>query len=352
MSVEICNFGKLENGNTAKLFTLTNSNNITAKLTNYGAILVSLFVPDKNGNLSDVVLGFDSLEKYINDNNGSFGATVGRNSNRIGNACFTLNGITYTLDKNERNKNNLHSGFNQYKNRLWDYRINEDNNSISFNLLSPDGDQGFPGNFNVSVTYTLTNDNELKIEYLGNCDKDTIANMTNHSYFNLSGHNGKTAIDEELYISADKFLEVDNESIPTGNMLNVENTPMDFRIPKKISLEIESNFEQLNLTSGYDHSFVLNKPKGVLEKIATLSDKESGRIMDVYTDCVAVQFYAGNFIEECKAVGKENCIYKNRSGICLETGFLPNSINQENFDSPVLKAGEKYKSTTIYKFSF
>lgn len=352
MSIEINDFGKLENGNIAKIITLKNSNNITAKLTNYGAILVSLFVPDKNGEISDVVLGFDSIEKYENGNIPCFGATVGRNSNRIGNASFSLNGEIYHIDKNERNKNNLHSGFNQYKNRLWNYNINEENNSVIFSMLSPDGDQGFPGNFNVSVTYTLTNDNELKIEYKGISDKDTIANMTNHSYFNLAGHNGKTAIDEDLYINADKFLEVDEESIPTGNMVDVTNTPMDFRIPKKISLEIEDDFSQLKLTSGYDHSYVLNKPKGSLEKIATLSDNVSGRKMDVYTDCVAVQFYAGNFIESCKTIGKENCTYKNRSGVCLETGFLPDSINKDNFDSPILKAGDEYHSITIYKFSF
>ena len=352
MAIEISDFGKLENGNIAKVFTLKNSNNITAKLTNFGALLISLFVPDKNGNLADVVLGFDSLDKYVNDNIACFGATVGRNSNRIGTASFTLNGTVYNLDKNEGNKNNLHSGFNQYKTRLWDYNTNDENNSVIFSLISADGDQGFPGNFNVSVTYTLTDDNELKIDYEGISDKDTIANMTNHSYFNLAGHNGKTAIDEELYINADKFLEVDNESIPTGRMIDVENTPMDFRIPKKISLEIEDDFNQLKLTRGYDHSYVLNKPKGAIEKIATLSDLESGRSMDVYTDCVAVQFYAGNFIEDVKVIGKENCMYKNRSGVCLETGFLPDSINKANFDSPVLKAGEKYKSTTIYKFSF
>ena len=192
MSIKISDFGKLESGENAKIFTLTNSNNITAKLTNYGAILVSLFVPDKHDNLADVVLGFDSLEKYETENIPCFGATVGRNSNRIGTASFTLNGIKYNLDKNEGNKNNLHSGFHQYKNRLWDYTLNEGTNSVIFSMLSPDGDQGFPGNFKVSVTYTLTDNNELKIEYKGKSDKDTIANMTNHSYFNLAGHNGKT----------------------------------------------------------------------------------------------------------------------------------------------------------------
>ena len=190
--IGISNFGKLDNADV-KLFTLTNSNNLTAKLTNFGAVLVSLFVPDKNGNLADVVLGFDTLEKYFTNDICYFGSTIGRNSNRIKNSSFTLNGLTYNLDKNERNKNNLHSGFNCYNKRLWDYSINETNNSISFNLNSPDGDQGFPGKFNITVIYTLTDNNELKIEYNGTSNEDTIANMTNHSYFNLCGHTSRNS---------------------------------------------------------------------------------------------------------------------------------------------------------------
>lgn len=189
MSIVYSNFGNCKNGDFAKLFTLTNSNGMIAKLTNYGAILVSLFVPDKAGKVDDVVLGFDSLEKYFTNDICYFGSTVGRNSNRVKNASFVLNGITYNLDKNEREKNNLHSGFNPYNKRLWDYSVNENSNSVSFNLISPDGDQGFPGEFNITVTYALTDDNELKVEYNGTSNKDTIANMTNHSYFNLSGHN-------------------------------------------------------------------------------------------------------------------------------------------------------------------
>lgn len=352
MAIEISDFGKCADGKIAKLFTLTNSNNMKAILTNYGAILVSLFVPDKNGNLSDVVLGFDTLEKYSTNDICYFGSTVGRNSNRVKDAKFTLNGITYNLDKNERNKNNLHSGFHPYNERLWDYNVNENSNSVCFSLISPDGDQGFPGEFNVNVTYTLTNDNEIKIEYAGNSNKDTVANMTNHSYFNLSGHNSGTAMEQELYINSNKFIEVDNESIPTGNFINVENTPLDFRTSKKLSKDINADYEQLKFTGGFDHSFVINKTSQGIEKVATLSDSSSGRTMDVYTDTVAIQFYAGNFIENNKVIGKDNCMYKNRSGICLETGFLPNSINQSNFKSPVLKAGQEYKTTTIYKFSF
>ena len=350
MGIEMSSFGIDLDGNTVRLFTISNSNGLTAKITNFGAVLVSLLVPDKNGKIDDVVLGFDTLEKYFNNDVCYFGSTIGRNSNRIKNANFVLNGVTYNLDKNERGKNDLHSGFRPYNNRLWDYSINEENNSVSFTLLSPDMDQGFPGEFNISVTYSLDNDNNLKIEYTGVSSKDTIANMTNHSYFNLSGHNSGTAINQELYINADKYVEVDDELIPTGLLKDVENTPMDFRKPTKIGLRINDNFKQFEYTGGYDHSFVVNKSNPGIEKIAVLSDKQSGRTMEVYTDSVGVQFYSGNFIENNKILGKENCSYKNRCGICLETGFLPDSMNQPSFGSPVLKAGNTYNTTTIYKF--
>ena len=306
MGIEMSSFGRDLDGNTVRLFTISNSNGLTAKITNFGAVLVSLLVPDKNGKIDDVVLGFDTLEKYFNNDVCYFGSTVGRNSNRIKNANFVLNGVTYNLDKNERGKNDLHSGFRPYNNRLWDYSINEENNSVSFTLLSPDMDQGFPGEFNISVTYSLDNDNNLKIEYTGVSSKDTIANMTNHSYFNLSGHNSGTAINQELYINADKYVEVDDELIPTGLLKDVENTPMDFRKPTKIGLRINDNFKQFEYTGGYDHSFVVNKSNPGIEKIAVLSDKQSGRTMEVYTDSVGVQFYSGNFIENNKILGKEN----------------------------------------------
>lgn len=350
MSIKMSDFGKDLNGNTVRLFTISNSNGIVAKVTNFGAILVSLFVPNKDGKLNDVVLGFDTLEKYFYNDICYFGSTVGRNSNRLKNATFTLNGISYKLDKNEREKNNLHSGFKPYNTRLWDYCINDESNSVSFSLTSPDMDQGFPGKFEIIVTYSLDNDNNLKINYNGKSNKDTIANMTNHSYFNLSGNTSGTAMNHKLYIKADKYVEVDNELIPTGELKDVSNTPMDFRKPTKIGLRIDDSFNQFEYTGGYDHSFVINKATDGIEKIAVLSDNESGRTMEVYTDSIGVQFYAGNFIENNKILGKGNCIYKNRSGICLETGYLPDAINQKNFTSPILKAGDTYNTTTIYKF--
>lgn len=348
MSVKISNFGEqLEN---IKLFTLSNSNGLVAKVSNFGAILVSLFVPDKNGNLEDIVLGFDSVEKYSENDICYFGSTIGRNCNRIKNACFELNGTTYYLDKNERGKNNLHSGFNPYNKRIWDYYVNEQENSVTFELISPDGDQGFPGEFNIKVTYSLTENNELKINYNGISNKDTVVNMTNHSYFNLSGHNKGSCLEHKLYINSNKFVSVDEELIPTGELVEVADTPMDFRVPKKIGKDINNNFEQLKFTGGYDHCFVINKTNNSIEKIAILLDECSGRTMEVYTDCIGVQFYAGNFIENNTIIGKENCLYKNRSGICLETGFFPDSINQKSFFSPMLKANTLYNTTTIYKF--
>ena len=347
--IEVSDFGKFEEKDV-KLFSITNSNNLTAKLINFGAILVSLFVPDKYGESADVVLGFDKLENYFTNEICYFGSTIGRNSNRVGNSSFVLNDNTYILDKNEREKNNLHSGFNPYNKRLWNYTVNESSNSVSFSLISPDGDQGFPGKFDITVTYTLTDNNELKINYNGKSTKDTIANMTNHSYFNLNGNTSGTAMNHKLYINADRFVEVDDELIPTGNLVNVENTPMDFRKFKQIGRDISSDFEQLYFTGGYDHSFVINKTTDGIEKIAILQNDDLSRIMEVYTDAIGVQFYAGNFIENNKTGGKDNYMYKNRSGICLETGFLPDSMNNPNFPSPILRANEIYNTTTIYKF--
>ena len=347
MKILVNDFGKKDE-NVAKLFTLSNSNRMSVKITNYGALVVSIFVPDKNKKIRDVVLGFDNFDDYL-VNHCYFGATIGRSGNRTHNASFYINGIEYQLDKNEGN-NNLHSGFNGYNKRFWDYEINEENNSVKFNLFSPDGDQGFPGNFNVSVTYTLTDKNELKINYTGFSDKDTIANLTNHSYFNLDGDSFGTALKHSLWLNSTNFVVVDNESIPTGELMNVKNTPMDFTHSKVIGNEIEADFEQLKLTRGYDHSFVIDKKTSGIEKVAVLSGSESGINMEVYTDCLCVQFYAGNYINDVPQIGKNKHLYERRSAICLETGFVPDAINQKNFVSPILRANTKYNSETIYKF--
>jgi len=337
-----------EKNHEIKVFTLVNSNGMKAKLTNLGATIISLFVPDKNNNLVDVVLGFDNPENYF-ENPCSFGVTVGRNSSRIKEAKFSINGEEYFLDKNENN-NNLHSGFNRYGARIWNYELNEEDNSVKFSLISPDGDQGFPGNFNVSVTYKLTEDNGIEIIYNGISDKDTVANMTNHSYFNLNGHDSGTAMNHKLCINAFKYIPVDNESIPLGYLAEVKDTPMDFTEFRTIGDDIDCNFEQLKLTRGYDHGFAIDKSVPGVEKIATLIGDISNITMEVYTDCVGVQFYAGNYIEDVPQIGKNNCIYKHRSGICLETAYFPDAINQPNFASPILKANEIYNTKTIYKF--
>lgn len=350
MSISISNFGKTSKNEEVSLFTITNDNGVTATFTNWGATIVSILVPDKDGNLRDVVLGFDKLEDYF-INHCYFGATVGRNGNRVQNASFKINGETFFLDKNDGNKNCLHSGYNGYQKRLWDYSIDETSNSVTFRLLSPDMDQGFPGNFDVSVTYALSNDNGIEITYDGICDKDTVANLTNHSYFNLNGHNSGSIINHDLQINSKKYANIDAESIPTGELIDVKGTPLDFTNFRRIADEIDGDFELIKLTKGYDHSFLIDKKSEGLERVATLKSDESGIAMEVYTDCVAIQFYAGNFIDEVPQTGKGDFTYGNRSGLCLETGFLPNAINLENFASPILKANEKYHSKTIYKFN-
>jgi len=345
LSISIFNSKK---NSDIKLFTLVNSNGMTAELTNLGATLTSLLVPTADKKLVDVVLGFDNPEDYF-DNPCSFGVTVGRNSSRIKQAKFSIDGTEYFLDKNEKS-NNLHSGFNRYGTRIWDYEIDETSLAVKFSLISPDGDQGFPGNFKISVTYKLTEDNSIEIIYNGVSDKKTIANMTNHSYFNLNGHNSGTAMNHKLWIKASSYIPVDDESIPLGRLDSVINTPMDFTEFRTIGDDIDCDFEQLKLTRGYDHGFAIDKSEHGIEKIATLVGDISNIIMEVYTDCLGVQFYAGNYIEDVPQIGKDNCLYKHRSGICLETAYFPDAINQPNFVSPILNANEVYNTKTIYKF--
>jgi aldose 1-epimerase len=349
MSILKTSFGKTSTGEEIFQYTIENKNGIKACFINYGAIMTRLFVPDKNGELADVVHGYDTLEGYFN-NPGFFGATIGRNGNRIANAQFQINGVTYQLDKNE-GKNNLHGGFDGYNKRVWDAKENEQENEVVFTLNSPDGDQGFPGNFKVSVIYKVTNDNGVQITYKGVSDKDTVANMTNHSYFNLAGHTNDSILDHILWIKGSKFVPVvDSASIPTGEVASVKDTPMDFTEPKAIGKEIENDFEQLKFTSGYDHNYAIDKEGEGLEKIAEVKDPKSGRTMEVYTDLPGVQLYVGNFINGNAEACKDGIVYKKRSGLCLETQYFPDAINQPDFISPVLKAGEEYNTTTIYKF--
>lgn len=347
MGIKISKFGKLTDGREAKLVTMANHNGMSVEMTDFGATLVSVVVPDQNGKAADVVLGYADVVDYAK-NGGFLGATIGRSGNRIGGASFELGGVSYTLDKNE-NGNNLHSGHDGYDRMIWEMEIDEAALSVKFSHHSPDMEQGYPGNFDISVTYTLTEDNELKLSYEGVSDKDTIANLTNHSYFNLEGHDSGTILEHTLWIDADAMTVTDAESIPTGELRKVEGTPFDFRKAKKIGQDIEADDEQIRFGGGFDHNFALNTD-GSFKKVAEAKAPVSGRTMEVFTDCVGMQFYAGNFIESTW-IGKDGKPYGKRGGFCLETQFYPDAVHHENFASPVLKAGEKYQTTTIYKFS-
>ncbi len=337
-------FGTTKDGQEVTKYTITNSNGMKISALNYGAILSEMIVPDQNGKLEDIVLGFDDVAGY-EVNNCFFGAFIGRHGNRIGDARFELNGTTYELEKND-GKNNLHGGTPGYHKVM--YQADAADNHVTFTRVSPDMEQGYPGNLEISMTYTLTDENELKIDYEMKSDKDTLCNPTNHTYFNLKGHNGGTITDHTLYIKANGFTETSEDLIPNGTIVDVTGTPMDFRTAKKISQDIGADYEPLHVAGGYDHNFVLDKEEGKLEKVAEVSEETTGRKMEIYTDLPGMQLYSGNFIE--KENGKAGATYTYRTGVCFETQYFPNSINLPNFKSCVLKAGETFRSTTIYKF--
>ena len=332
-------FGVLPTGEQAHLYTIR-CGNMEAAITDFGAILVNLMVPDKDGKLDDIVLGFDDAAGYAACTT-YLGATVGRNSNRIGKAQFVLNGKTYTLEGND-NGNNLHGG-DCYCFRMWELEEHTES-AVTLTLMSPNGDQGFPGNARIKVTYALEVPGTLHITYDGICDADTVFNMTNHSYFNLAGHaNVDKAMDQILMMPARVYTVADAQSIPTGEMRSVEGTPMDFRTPKPIGRDINEDYEALNLQGGYDHNFEV-----FCNPCAVVSDPASGRRMSVVTDCPGIQFYAGNCMG--KDVGKGGVHYIKRSGICLETQYYPDAVNRPEWAQPIFKAGERYHSETKYIF--
>lgn len=338
-------FGITKKGEQASLYALKNSNHVTMKVTDYGAALVSLLVPSKDGQMKDVVLGYDDVTGY-EEHTCYFGATIGRNGNRIRDGRFTIDGKEYKIDENE-NHNNLHSGKNGFNSVIWEVREHTDN-SITFYHYSTEEEQKFPGNMQITVTYTLTEDNTLHIVYNGKADADTIMNCTNHSYFNLNGHESGSIEGQLLQILADAYTPVtDSASIPTGEIAPVEETPMDFRTEKTIGQDINADFEQLHFTGGYDHNYVLGRP-GEKKVMANAYCKESGIAMEAATDCCGVQFYAGNFIGE--QTGKDEAAYHDRSGFCLESQFYPNAVNEPGFPTPVVKAGETYHTETTYRF--
>lgn len=342
-------FGTLQDGTELSLYSFTNKNNMTMAVTDLGATLVKLLVPAKNGGVKDVVLGYDTPQGYI-DNTCFFGAVIGRSGNRIDKGRFVINGKTYQMDIND-NENNLHSGNDGFDKRKWEVSgVDDAKNSITFSLSSPDGDQGFPGNFQVSVTYTLTDDNAVELHYEATSDADTVANMTNHTYFNLAGHDSGSIEGQELQILAKAYTPVrDGQAIPTGEIAPVAGTPMDFTEAKTIGRDIEADFQQMKYVGGYDHNYVLSDKSGESKKMAEAYCKETGIRMEAFTDCCGVQFYAGNFITD--QTGKDGVSYGKRCGFCLESQYYPNSINQEGFASPLLKAGEKYDTVTSYRFS-
>lgn len=349
MSISERKFGELSSGESVRIFRLENESGAYAEVMEFGAILVKLCVPDRDGKLTDVVLGYDEVKQY--EVNGCFfGSTIGRSGNRIAGAGFLIDGKEVRLVQNENN-NNLHSGPNGFEKKLWNVSdIDEDKNSVTFSRISPDGENGFPGEFQVSVKYEFTNENELQIHYQGISDQATVANMTNHSYFNLSGEGSGDVLDQYLTIHAKTYTPVkDSQSIPTGEYAAVEGTPMDFTKPKKIGADIEADFDQLKYTGGFDHNYVAdNYAKGNRRTIARAWSEETGITMEAISDCPCVQFYAGNFVEGEK--GKNGHVYEKRYGFCLETQVEPNAVNVEAFHSPIIEAGETYASFTAYRF--
>jgi len=341
-------FGKTADGQQADLYILTNKTGMEAAITNYGGTLVSLKVPDRNGKLEDVVLGYDKLDDYA-DGKAYFGATVGRYANRIAQGKFTLNGTTYTLAKND-GENHLHGGFNK---RVWTEKdvSSSAGQALELTYLSKDGEEGFPGNLSVKVVYTLTDQNELKIDYSATTDKDTVINLTNHSYFNLAGQGNGDILQHQLMIRADRFTPVDATLIPTGELRSVKGTPFDFTNATAIGARIDQDDEQLKLGRGYDHNWVLNSgTAGSLSLAAQAYDPHSGRLLEVWTTEPGIQFYTGNFLDGTIR-GKGGKVYNRRFAFCLETQHFPDSPNHSGFPSTVLKPGQHYRSTTVYKFS-
>lgn len=339
-------FGVNSRGENATLYTFENKNGMIMEVTDFGATLFSLQVPDGKGNLVDVVLGYDDPQGYEGPGGTFFGATVGRNANRIGKAQVTINGKLYQLDKNDNGKNNLHSGFDFQSFRVWQVKSIGDN-AITFSIHSPDGDQGYPGALDMDVTYTLTEDNAVRIDYYGVPQADTVVNYTNHSYFNLNGHASGSIVRHMVWLDADHYTPTDAESIPTGQIAPVEGTPMDFRVKKEVGRDIGEDFEALNFGRGYDHNWCLNNA-GQYAKVAELTADVTGITMEVYTDLPGVQIYTANFVEN--ETGKGGVVYQQRHGICFETQYYPDALNHANFPSSLCKAGQVYKTTTVYKF--
>jgi aldose 1-epimerase len=343
-------FGEIKNGTKVDLYTLTNDNGMTVKITNYGGIITSIIVPDKNGQFSDVALGYDRLEGYL-EKTPYFGAIVGRYGNRIGNGQFVIDGTTYNLPKNN-GPNALHGGLVGFDKVAWETKELKENGTVGLELkyTAADMEEGYPGQLDVTVTYTLTNDNELEINYTATTTKPTHVNLTNHSYFNLKDGGATPMLDHKITLNAHSITPVDKTLIPNGDLMPVEGTPFDFRRPFVIGERIDADFEQIRFGGGYDHNFVLNGQSGEMKTVATVAEETSGRVMEVFTTEPGVQFYTANFLDG-SITGKNGHVYNKRHGFCLETQHFPDSPNKPNFPTTLLKPDEKYNTSTIFKFS-
>jgi aldose 1-epimerase len=349
MNIKEQSFGKTPGGTAVTLYTLTNASGVEAKIMTYGGIVTSLRVPDRNGELNDIVLGYDDLEGYIKNNSSYFGALIGRYGNRIAKGRFSLNGVRYKLAQNN-GENHLHGGIRGFDQVVWQASEVKGSPALKLTYLSKDGEEGYPGNLSVTVIYTLTDKNELKIEYSATTDNDTILNLTNHSYFNLAGAGAGDILGHQVLINADRFTPVDQGLIPTGELACVKGTPMDFTSTTPIGSRIELPFQQLVFCGGYDHNWVLNKTEGALRLAAKVYEEMSGRVMEVYTTQPGMQFYTGNFLDGT-IKGKGGLVYGKHYGFCMETQHFPDSPNQPAFPSTVLRPGQEYQQTTVYKFS-
>ena len=343
------NFGKTSDGQNVDIYTLTNRRGSEVKITNYGGIVTSLKVADRKGKRDDIVLGFDNLDAYLKGGP-YFGAIIGRYGNRIAKGRFTLNGHQYTLAVNN-GENHLHGGIKGFDKVVWAARPLRVPNGAALRLtyLSKDGEEGYPGNLSVRVIYTLTNADELKIEYWATTDKDTVVNLTSHSYFNLAGQGNGDILNHQLLINARRFTPTDAGSIPTGELKSIKGTPFDFTSAFRIGDRINDDDQQLKFARGYDHNFVLNGRMGTLRQAAVVYEPTSGRLMEVWTTEPGVQFYTGNFLDGT-LTGKDGKVYQQRYGFCLETQHFPDSPNQPAFPTTVLRRGRQYHTITIHKF--
>jgi aldose 1-epimerase len=341
-------FGVTPDGDAANLYTFSNDRGLELSITNYGGAITTIKVPDRYGKVGDVVLGYDTLGEYVKHPR-FLGALIGRYANRIALGRFSLNGVDYQLAQNN-GVNHLHGGLKGFHKVVWDAssETRDDELVLHLSYLSVDGEDNYPGNLRVNVDYHVNNKSELRIEYRASTDKDTIVNLTNHSYFNLAGTGA--ILNHELQIAADKFTPVSKDLIPTGELRSVEGTPMDFRIATRIGARIKEPYDQLGFADGYDHNFVLNGPDGRLNSVARLHDPASGRTMEVETTQPGMQFYSGNFLDGSLS-GKDGVVYEKYAGLCLETQHFPDSPNHANFPTTVLRVGEVLNEVTVFRFS-